>query len=165
MAIYVNVYLALNDVDNVVLSIVEPFFDYVFMFIILVLLFTLGVRKSKGLWSQPQGQHGWNYPSVAYMPTAQAGGGLPPPMPYHGAEAKPPQQGLPAYLQVAQQQQQAQQHQQFQQQYQQQYQQQQGQQMAPTQGQYYYPQPTHQQPMPAYQQGHQPGAEPVRVAS
>jgi hypothetical protein len=161
MAIYIHVYLANRVVEPVIINVVEPFFDHVFMFVLLVLLFTLAVRKSKGLWSQPHGQSGWNYPTVAYMPTAQvAGGGVPVPMPYHGAAVQhhQPTPGLPAYLQHQQQQQQQQP------QGQHQPQPQQGQQMAPTQGYYYYPQQTHQQPMPAaYQQGYQQGAEPMRV--
>jgi hypothetical protein len=115
-----------------VYNIVEPFFDYVFMFVILVLLFSLAVRKRNGLWSQPQ--QGWNYPTVMYVPAQVA------PMPAPGQQpmAAPmqqqqqqPTQGLPAYLQVAQQQQ--------------------AQQTAPQQGYYYYPQQV-QQPQPVYQQ-------------
>ena len=167
MAINVHIYVANHiDVPQVVISVVEPFFNHVFMFVVLVLLFSLAIRKRQGLWSQPQS--GWNYPSVAYMPTAQ---GQPVhmqmPMPYQGAGGVPTQQmhqptpGLPAYLQVAQQQEwQKQQQQQQQQQPQAQQQQQQGQQVPP-QGYYYYPQQT-QQPMPAYQQGQQQGAEPIR---
>lgn len=159
MAINVHVYVASHiDVPQVVLSVVEPLFDYVLMFVLLVILFSLAIRKRKGLWSQPQ--MGWNYPSVAYMPTAQgAPMQVPMPMPYQGAGVVPPTQqmqptpGLPAYLQVAQQQEWQKQQQQHQ------MQQQQGQQAAP-QGYYYYPQQT-QQPMPA-SQGQQQGAEPVR---
>jgi hypothetical protein len=118
----------------VLYNIVEPFFDYVLMFVVLVLLFSLAVKKRNGLWSQPQ--QGWNYPTVMYVPAQVA------PMPaapgQHPAGAVPMQQqatqGLPAYLQVAQQQQA-----------------QQAQQMAPQQGYYYYPQQV-QQP--------QQGAEP-----
>jgi hypothetical protein len=107
----------------VLYNIVEPFFDYVLMFVILVLLFSLAVKKRNGLWSQPQ--QGWNYPTVMYVPAQVA------PVPAPGQQ---PAQGLPAYLQVAQQQQV-----------------QQGQQMAPQQGYYYYPQQV-QQPQPVYQQ-------------
>ncbi|KAK4039064.1 hypothetical protein C8A01DRAFT_36964 [Parachaetomium inaequale] len=131
--------------------IVGPFFDFVLMFILLVILFSLAVKKRKGLWSQPQ-QQGWAYPTVVYVPAAgvypqgqvQPGGVMP---------GQQQQQGLPAYLQVAQQQQQQQQ-------------QQPQQQMAQgQQGYYYYPQ---QQPQQVYQQQgqeQQQTAEPKPVAN
>ncbi|KAK4126973.1 hypothetical protein N657DRAFT_640856 [Parathielavia appendiculata] len=123
--------------------IVQPLFDFVFMFVLLVLLFTLAVRKRTGLWSQPQQE--WHYPTVVYVPAIP---GQPMPagaMPAQQQQQQPipaqlqpmhmqqPNQGLPAYLQVAQQKQMMQQQQPQQQVY------------------AYYPQPM-QQPAPVYQQ-------------
>ncbi|KAK4099481.1 hypothetical protein N658DRAFT_165700 [Parathielavia hyrcaniae] len=120
--------------------IVSPFFDFVFMFVLLVLLFTLAIRKRKGLWSQPQQE--WNYPTVMYVPAMPGQ-----PMP---AGAMPvQQQGMPAYLQVAQQQQQHMM-----------------QQQQPQQQQVYAYYPQHmQQPAPVFQQPEvqqqqQPAQEP-----
>jgi hypothetical protein len=120
-----------TDVDPAVIYVVFPFFNFVFMFVILVLLFSLGIRKSKGLWSSPQGL---NLPMpVAFLPHPIPGQGGP--MPMQMPMQQPAQggaQGLPAYLQYHQQQQQ--------------------QQQAP-QGYYYYP----QQPAPMYHQQQQGG--------
>ncbi|KAK4238354.1 hypothetical protein C8A03DRAFT_15175 [Achaetomium macrosporum] len=138
-----------TDVDPAVIFVVEPFFNFVFMFVILVLLFCLGIRKSRGLWSSPQS--GWNLPMpVAFLPPGQgvpmaAPQQMPMPMPMpmqqptmQGAQGT---QGLPAYLQYHQQQQQ---------------QQPQPQPQQVPQGYYYYPQPQQQlppqQPAPVYQQ-------------
>ncbi|KAK4031274.1 hypothetical protein C8A01DRAFT_42256 [Parachaetomium inaequale] len=85
MAINIRDSLTNQSTDPAVFTIVEPFFDYV-MFVLLVLLFALAVRKSKGLCSQPH--PAWNYPTVAYMPTAQ-GAAVLVPVAYHGAAAQP----------------------------------------------------------------------------
>ncbi|GAB1316097.1 hypothetical protein MFIFM68171_06307 [Madurella fahalii] len=142
--------------------IVDSFFDYVFMFVLLVLLFVLGIRRRNGLWSQPQ--PGWSFNAAfnsSTLPTGYTAGPAPVPVPTHPPAAGVPVMGtvngLPAYLAVAQQQQQQQQQQQPQQ-FQQMYQQ-------PPQGYYYYPP---QQPPVQYQQ--QPGqqmamAEPKAVSS
>ncbi|SPQ26763.1 85cdf562-f45b-45db-9785-5f16b4bb7273 [Thermothielavioides terrestris] len=137
--------------------IVEPLFDVVPMFVLLVLLFALTIRKAGGLWSRPQ--PGWTpyvvapYPAVvpvAYAPQQQQqqAGGVPvqaAPVPMQMAPQ--PGQPLPAYLQVAQQKA-----------WQQQQQQQQQAQQQPQQGGFYYPaqpqqpaaqpQPQQQQPQP-----------------
>ncbi|KAL1835807.1 hypothetical protein VTJ49DRAFT_6038 [Mycothermus thermophilus] len=118
------------DVPLAVTFIVQPFFNHVFLFVLLVLLFVLAVRKRNGLWSQPQPE--WNYPSVVYVPQQYAVGVVPvqavpvqqvqpgtqpyPPQQQPPQQAYPQQQqpntALPAYLQYAQQQQQQQQQQQ-----------------------------------------------------
>jgi len=101
--------------------IVSPFFDFVPMFVILVILFSLAIRKHKGLWSQEQPD--WVYPAVMYVPAVyppgQMQGGMVPvqQQPYmqqqqpQQQQPMQPTQGLPAYLQVAQQKQMQQQHQ------------------------------------------------------
>jgi hypothetical protein len=132
------------------LLIVDPFFNYLFMFILLVLLFTLGARKQGGLWSQAQ--QGWGMPT-GFVTTAPASG---PPM----APITSSSNGLPAYLAVAQQKQQqdmAWQQQQHQQQdmawqQQQQYPQVPQQQQQYPQGQYYYP-PQQQQQFSNHESG------------
>ncbi|KAK5654700.1 hypothetical protein OQA88_7024 [Cercophora sp. LCS_1] len=66
--------------------IVSPLFDSVLMFVILVLLFTVSIRKQKGVWSTPQG---WLPSGVpGFMPQgpgqAQAGNGyVPGQQPYY----------------------------------------------------------------------------------
>ncbi|KAJ4287433.1 hypothetical protein N0V88_007706 [Collariella sp. IMI 366227] len=139
MAMYIHYNITSSSLltyDPAIGSIVEPILNHVLMFILLVLLFTLAVRKAHngGLWSQPQQVGNWFFPggAVQFVPTPEENG-------QYGQEVvqQPPvgamqqhhhqqqhqgdgqvQQGLPAYLQVAQQQQQYQQ-----------------------QGQYYYPPP------------------------
>lgn len=114
--------------------IVEPFFNFTIMFVILVMLFALAIRKANGLWSRPHPE--WAYPGMAvvhtvHYPPGQVPVGMVPGQPQY-MQQQQPAQGLPAYLQVAQQQQQ---------------QQGQGQ-----QGYYYYPQPGQQQPQQMQQQ-------------
>lgn len=92
--------------------IVQPLFNFIPMFVILVLLFTIGVRKQKGLWSRPQ--PGWSFTAALNTTVAPAApaGHVPVPMAHAPAAAQPvaPTQGLPAYLAVAQQLQQQQQY-------------------------------------------------------
>ncbi|KAL2259524.1 hypothetical protein VTK26DRAFT_6781 [Humicola hyalothermophila] len=115
------------ELQRIVSLIIEPFFNYTCMFVILVLLFTLGIRKAKGLWSVPQ--PGWPLGSVVYyapgtvpVVPAQQYQQYPPEQaqaPAPGAHGAPPMQptpGLPAYLAFAQQQQMEKQQQQQQQQ-------------------------------------------------
>lgn len=68
--------------------IVSPLFDSVFMFVILVLLFVVGIRKQKGVWStqgwQNGGQIGMGYshgqqPMYYYPPQQGMGMGMAPP--------------------------------------------------------------------------------------
>ncbi len=178
MAISIVADLANKVVDHTLVTIVESFFDSVFLFVLLVVLFSLAVRKSKGLWSRPQGQaqNGWNYPAVAEMPNTQ-GGAVPVPMAYQGPgtqsltpelagiqkpvpELAVTQKPIPELVgtqtpisELPAYLQVAHQQQQQQLLQQQQQQQQYGQQVAPVQGQYYYyPQQTYQQPMPPHQQ-------------
>ncbi len=135
-----------SDTAPYVWNIVFPFFDTVFMFILLVLLFAVATRTQRGLWSKPQ--PAWSYPApgVVYVPAMMAvpvaapGQGGVVMQPPQAQLAQQPNQNLPAYLQVAQQKQQQEMMQQQQQQYgQPQY----GQQAAPQA--YYYPQPQPQQ--------------------
>ncbi|KAH6617128.1 hypothetical protein F5144DRAFT_596192 [Chaetomium tenue] len=128
MAIFAQGY-----VDLAVVYIVEPFFHFTLMFVVLVMLFALAIRKATGLWSKPQPD--WAYPTVTYVhtmpyPPGQVPVGMVPGQPQY-MQQQQPMQGMPAYLQVAQQQQ--------------------GQQ----QGYYYYPQPTQQQPQQMHQQPQQ----------
>ncbi|KAH6842711.1 hypothetical protein B0I37DRAFT_202135 [Chaetomium sp. MPI-CAGE-AT-0009] len=140
MAIYAHGYLgnplqALLDgstLEPAVDWIVDTFFNFTPMFVLLVILFALAIRTNKGLWSQPQ--PGWGYPTVTYgppmpYPPGQVPVGVVPVQPQYMQQQ--PAQGIPAYLQVAQQQQ--------------------GQ-----QGYYYYPQPIQQQPQQMQQQQQQP---------
>lgn len=153
MAIFVQGYLsqparALRHpgVEPAVTSIVEPFFNFTLMFVILTMLFALAIRKAKGLWSKPRPE--WAYPGVTFVqtthyPPGQVPVGMMPGQPQYMQpqymQQQPmqqqPMQGVPAYLQVAQQQQQAQ-----------------GQ-----QGYYYYPQQQQPQQM---QQPHQQQQQP-----
>jgi hypothetical protein len=115
-------------IDPAVDWVVDAFFNFTPMFVLLVILFALAIRTNKGLWSQPQ--PGWGYPTVTYgppmpYPPGQVPVGVVPVQPQYMQQQ--PAQGVPAYLQVAQQQQ--------------------GQ-----QGYYYYPQPTQQQPQQMQQQ-------------
>jgi ABC-type multidrug transport system fused ATPase/permease subunit len=128
MAIFAEGY-----VDLAVTFIVEPFFNFTLMFVVLVMLFALAIRKATGLWSKPQPD--WAYPTVTFVhtmpyPPGQVPVGMVPGQPQYMPQQQP-MQGVPAYLQVAQQQQ--------------------GQQ----QGYYYYPQPTQQQPQQMQQQPQQ----------
>lgn len=161
MALYAHVWLGhpiaalfgASDTPLAVRLIVNAFFDYVFMFIVLVLLFTLGIRKRQGLWSQPQpglvftaGFNTGTLPAGYTMTTA--------PPPPHPAAAN----GPPAYMAVAHQQQ----PQQYQQQHYQQPQAMAWQQQQPPQGQPMYQQQPQQQqgyyyyPPPQQQQQQQP---------
>jgi hypothetical protein len=143
MATFVQAYLSQPartlsynpSIEPVVSMIVEPFFSFTIMFVVLVMLFSLAIRKAKGLWLNPHPE--WAYPTVTYVHTTHYPQG---PVPVGMMPGQPqymqqqPMQGVPAYLQVAQQQQQ----------------QGQGQ-----QGYYYYPQPAQQQPQ-QMQQPQQP---------
>ncbi|KAL2155844.1 hypothetical protein VTH82DRAFT_586 [Thermothelomyces myriococcoides] len=66
-------------------NIVEPFFDYTLMFVILIMLFSLGLRKRNGLWSQPPPE--WSYSLQQVM----FGQSYPAPQGYYH-QPQPPQQ-------------------------------------------------------------------------
>ncbi|KAK4248054.1 hypothetical protein C7999DRAFT_40687 [Corynascus novoguineensis] len=136
MAIFVSPSTDYGETGYITSYIVAPFFDFVFTSVILVMLYALGIRKHKGLWSQPKPE--WSYPAVMFYPTAYPPGQqLPQPQfmqPQQQPMQQQPTQNLPAYLQYAQQQAAQQQ-----------------QQQPPPQGYYYQPQQTEQQP-----QEHQP---------
>jgi hypothetical protein len=122
--------------------IVESFFNFTLMFVLLVILFALAIRTHKGLWSQPQPE--WGHQTVVYgppmpYPPGQVPVGMVPAQPQYVQQQ--PMQGMPAYLQVAQQQQQ-----------------QQGQ-----QGHYYYPQPGQQQQQPQQMQQMQQQQQPQQM--
>ncbi|KAL2172671.1 hypothetical protein VTG60DRAFT_4117 [Thermothelomyces hinnuleus] len=136
--------------DPAINLIVGPVFTFIPMFVILVMLFSLGIRKRKGLWSQPPPE--WNYPPMVVIPTAYPVMPVQPlQQPQQPQQFMPqqyqqqqPVQGLPAYLQVAQQKQAMQQ------------------QYPATQGYYYPPQQPQQQqqqqpvqPQPQQQQPQQ----------
>jgi hypothetical protein len=156
MGVEIQAYLVrpLRYTPSYLFGIIYPFFDSVFMFIALVLLFALAIRKHRGLWSKPQPEWSYPAPGIVYVPAMMAVPvGAPPPGAPGGVVMQPqqlpqqPAQNLPAYLQVAQQKQQQEMMQQQQQQY--------GQQYVAPQG-YYYP------PQQQQQQQQQPVAVPAQ---
>jgi hypothetical protein len=90
--------------------IVQPFFDFIVMMIVLILLFALAARKRRGLWLQPLPES--SYPAVVYVgPDGQPVQGVPTPQQqqqyqYQQAPVQQQQQpgAMPAYLQFAEQQ-------------------------------------------------------------
>ncbi|KAK3897779.1 hypothetical protein C8A05DRAFT_19520 [Staphylotrichum tortipilum] len=153
LLIHYNLVDPIGYTPSYVFDIIYTMFDTVFMFIALVILFALAIRKYLGLWSKPQ--PGWSYPGpgIVYVPAMMAvpvagpGGVVMQPQQQPQQQPLQPAQNLPAYLQVAQQKQQQEMQQQQQQQQQQYGQPQYGQPMAAPQG-YYYP-PQQQQPAAA----------------
>jgi len=88
MAITATYYLPLNppEMERYVTTVVRPVLDVIPMFVILVLLFVIGIRKQKGLWSTP-------VPQQQQYPVGE--GGLPPqqqlPMVWQGQQHVQPQ--------------------------------------------------------------------------
>jgi hypothetical protein len=92
--------------------IVQPFFDFILMMIVLILLFALAARKRRGLWLQPLPES--SYPAVVYVgPDGQPVQGVPTlqqqqQYQYQQAPVQQQQQqqpgAMPAYLQFAEQQ-------------------------------------------------------------
>jgi hypothetical protein len=133
MAIYIHLNLIEVDIFSprvVPLEVdwvVRPFFDCIFMMVVLILLFALATRKRRGLWSQPPPASG--YPAVVYVgPDGQPMQGVPVAVQPQQYQQYPQQQqqqyqqypqqqvpmqqqpgGMPAYLQFAEQQKQQQQ--------------------------------------------------------
>ena len=72
---------AQNTVTPLYLAIVQPILDTWPVFILLVLLFTMGVRKKDGLWSTQQQQQPWNGTGVQVVavPAGFNGGVAPQP--------------------------------------------------------------------------------------
>ena len=94
MAITVTYSLApkLTSTPVYVPYVVRPILDCIPMFVLLILLFTIGIRKQKGLWSTPQHQQQWPAGGVAYGPGGPGSGQ--PPMIWQGQPCYPysPQQ-------------------------------------------------------------------------
>ncbi|KAL2266013.1 hypothetical protein VTJ83DRAFT_5365 [Remersonia thermophila] len=83
-----------TDVPLIVTLIVKPLFDNLFIFIVLVLLFALVMRKPYGL-SSSQAQPEWDQPSVAYAPLhppQQPAYAAPPAYLEHAPPSPPPPQ-------------------------------------------------------------------------
>jgi hypothetical protein len=122
MALWIHYYLEVvvtvkaSEARYPVFYVVSPIFNFLFMFILLVLLFTLAIRKphNGGLWSVAHQEQVWAAPGAYPGPAMAYNNGMAPAYAPGGAPAYPAaaagqypvaQQGtgpMPAYLVVAQ---------------------------------------------------------------
>ncbi|KAL2149272.1 hypothetical protein VTH82DRAFT_8620 [Thermothelomyces myriococcoides] len=107
MAIYIDYTLIPWEVprtrDFAIWFIVKPFFDNSLMFVILIMLFSLAIRKRNGFWSQPRPE--WDYPGpqVMIVPAPYVMSvPVMPPQPYQ-QQLFPPGHGIPTIPQPVQQ--------------------------------------------------------------